>query len=142
MILKKLSLFLMIIFVIVTTITCSNPFEEETLKEEVIVLLHEYLGESGRYVIYWDGKDKNDKYISPGKYIYLLDIKGVQDQDYLRALEGGKPGENNEGHFEPGVWTHTELQPAYPDPFKVYAGINIPFLLSVPGTVKLTIYKD
>jgi hypothetical protein len=119
-----------------------NPFKEEKKKELVKVLVNDYLGETGRYVVYWDGKDKNGKYIFAGKYIYLLEVKDFQDQDFMTAEEGGRPGANNQEHFETGIWSNFELEPASPNPFKIKDGVNIPFLVSQPATVKISIFKD
>jgi hypothetical protein len=135
-----ISLFLF--FAAFTTLNCDNPFKEDKKKEEIRILLDEYLSETGRYIMFWDGKDKNGKFVSPGKYIYLLEWRGNQDQAFVNVETGGKLEENNEGHFQPGTWMYTELQAAYPDPFKVRAGTNIPFLLSGPVHVKITIFKD
>lgn len=134
---------LLLLFVIaVAGPGCKNPLKEEKKKELVIILLHEYLAETGRYIVYWDGKDKNGKYVQPGKYYYVMEVKSFQDQDVMVAEAGGKLGKNNEQHFEPGFWNDFELGQAYPNPFRILEGVNIPIIVSEPATVKLTIFKD
>jgi len=139
---KKFINIFILFLVILSVISCKNPFKEEKKKEPVIILLHEYLEESGKYIVYWDGKDENGKYVQPGRYIYLMEVKTFQDQDVMTAEAGGKLGKNNEQHFEPGFWTDFELGHAYPDPFKILEGVNIPIIVSQPATVKLSIYKE
>ncbi len=123
-------------------INCSNPTEKEKKKIVIRTLVDDYLEETGRYVFYWDGKDKNGKYIKAGKYIYAIQTKTFEDFDYFSAVDGGKAGENNEEHYEPGFWNNYELEKAYPDPFKIISGVNIPFLVSEPARVKIIIYQN
>ena len=123
-------------------VSCKNPFKDEKKKELVRVLMNDYLVDVGRYIYYWDGKDKNGKYITPGRYIYLMEVKDFQDQDYVTAQAGGKIGANNQEHFETGFWNSFQIEPAYPNPFKIQEGVNIPFLVSRPATVKISIFKD
>ena len=123
---------------------CKNPFKsEEGQKQRVIILMNnEYLDITGRWVIYWDGKDSNGRYVQAGRYIILMEAKNFNDQNYVTAEEGGKPGGNDARHVEPGTWYSFELEAAYPNPFKVQSGVNIPFLVSQVGRVKISIYKD
>ena len=121
---------------------CSNPTEEEKKKTEIRLLVDDYLEGTGRYVFYWDGKDKNGKFIKAGRYIYELQTKTFQDFDYFNAVDGGKEGKNNEEHYEPGFWNNFELEKAYPDTFEIMSGVNIPFLVSEPARVRVIIYKD
>ncbi len=116
---------------------CSNPVSHE----KVILLIDEYLSESGRYVFYWNGMDENKKYVDPGDYIVLFEIKDWQQQETITAVKGGVPNENNQSHFEPGFWQYNELEAPYPNPFKVQSGVNIPILLARPARVKIAIYK-
>ena len=123
-------------------INCSNPTEEEQKKTLILTLVDDYLEGTGRYVFYWDGKDKDGKYIKAGRYIYEIQTKTFQDFDYFSAVDGGKEGQNNEEHFEPGFWNDYELEKAYPDPFKILSGVNISFLVSEPARVRIFIYQD
>lgn len=123
-------------------LSCKNPFKDEPKKELVIILFDEYVPETGKIYYYWDGKDKSGKYIKPGKYIYVMEAKTWQDQDFVMAQEGGKPDENNRARFEPGSWLYFELGTAEPNPFKILSGVTIPFTISTPSRVKISIYKD
>ena len=143
-VLMKLNRQLLLIVVILVTLTwrCENPLSEEKKKQQVLLFIDDYFPEIGRYFFYWDGKDENRKYVNPGRYIVLLEIKDFQDQHYITIEEGGKPNQNDKSHFEPGFWTYTELEPTDPNPFKVQSGTNIIMRLSEPSRVKIRIYKD
>ncbi len=124
-------------------IFCSNPLEEsETQKEKIRLLVDQTFTESGRYVYYWDGKDDDGKYVEPGKYLYAMETKNYDQINYMIAEIGGKTGSNNEEHWEPGYWNSFVLEDAYPDPFYIESGVNIPFLVSTSARIKITIYKD
>ncbi|MBN1999531.1 hypothetical protein JW935_18400 [candidate division KSB1 bacterium] len=107
-------------------------------------LIYDYFSEDdlGKWIFFWDGKNDKGNYIEPGKYIYVLEIGRFSDQDFVLAEDGGKNESNNQGHFEPGFWNDFELGRAFPDPFKIRDGVNIPVFLSEAGTVRLTIYQD
>lgn len=135
-----ISILLTILFL--SCLNCKNPFKEEKKKQEIIILVDDYLIESGRYILFWDGKDKNKKYIEPGKYIVFLEIKDWQDQEFITAETGGKVGKNNKSRFEPGFWYSPDLEEPFPNPFQIKSGVNIPVLISEPSRVKLTIFKD
>ncbi len=141
---KKTYFYLPAILVFLLFISCENPFKEDTKKELVRKLVHDYFGtdDMGKWTFFWDGKNEKGKYIGPGKYIYVLEIKRFSDQDFVVAEEGGKNESNDQRRFEPGFWHDYELGRAFPDPFKIRDGVNIPVLLSEPATVKLSIYKD
>ncbi len=124
------------------SLTCENPLKEEKKKEPVRILVEDYLDGAGKYIFFWDGKNTEGKFVSPGKYIYALEIKDWQDQDYVEALAGGKIGQNNEAHFEAFISNYDELLRAYPDPFQVQSGVNIPVVLKAPAFIELSIYKD
>ncbi|MBN1541168.1 hypothetical protein JW992_03410 [candidate division KSB1 bacterium] len=121
---------------------CKNPLAEEKKKPLVRELLNENLAELGRYIVYWDGKDKNGKYIEVGEYIVLLELNGYQEQDFVTAQIGGKPGFNNQGNLIPGFYDATHLETPFPDPFEILSGVNIPFTLHQPARVKLQIYAN
>jgi len=126
------------------TSACSNPFKSETKKEAIKVLVNEYFDdeELGKWIFYWDGKNSKGKYITPGKYIFAMEARNFQDQDFVTAEEGGIDGENNKADFEPGFWLDFELGQAFPNPFPIKSGVNIPVLISEPGKVKISIFKD
>ena len=121
---------------------CKNPLKEEKKKETTRVLVHDHFNEAGKYIVFWDGKDKNDKWINAGKYIYLMEVKDFQDQDFVTAQAGKADKNVDESHYEFGFYHQFELGQAYPNPFKIQSGVNIPFIVSEPATIKITIYKD
>ncbi|HPM97291.1 MAG TPA: hypothetical protein PL021_04525 [bacterium] len=125
-----------------STFGCKNPFAEEKKKPLVRELLNEYLAEPGRYIVYWDGKDKNGKYVEIGEYIVLLEFGNHQEQDFITAQVGGKPGFNNQGNFIPAFFVATHLETPFPDPFQLLSGVNLPFALHEPAQVKLQIYAN
>lgn len=108
----------------------------------VIELIDDYFIESGQYIFFWDGKDKNNEYIEPGKYIVILEIKNWQDQEILTAEKGGKHGRNDNSHYEPGYWLYDDLLEPDPNPFQIMSGVNIPVRLSEPARITLRIYQD
>lgn len=121
---------------------CSSPTKEENKKQRVRLLVDDVFEETGRYVFYWDGKDDNKKYVKPGRYIYAMQTKEYDSWEYVTVNTGGKTGANNEEHFEPGFWHSFELEEAFPNPFELEAGTNIPFLVSEKARVKILIYKE
>ena len=122
---------------------CKNPLEEEQKKPLIRELLNEDLSELGRYIVYWDGKDKNGDTVAAGEYIVLLELdNGYQEQDFVTAQTGGKPGFNNQGNYIPGFFDDTHLETPFPDPFQVLSGVNLPFTLHRPSRVKLRIYAN
>jgi len=139
---KRIGVILVLLFVGLISVKCSNPFKTEKRKELVLEFINDYLPDIGRYVFFWDGRDDKNSFVTPGKYIVLLEIKGWQDQEYVTAEEGGRERANDQSRFEPGFWIDDDLQTPFPDTFFVKSGVNIPILLSSPGHVKISIYKD
>lgn len=135
-------IYLLTALCLLLTISCENPLKEDKKKELVITFIDDYFLDTGRYVFFWDGKDENRKYVRPGRYIVLLEIKDQQDQEYITAEEGGKAETNDQSHFEPGYWIDHDLEEPYPEPFRVQSGINIPVLIAEPTRAKISIYKD
>jgi hypothetical protein len=134
--------FFWVLLVAVFFTACENPLKEEKKKEPVRILVEEYLDSAGKYFIFWNGKNDEGNFVPPGKYIYALEIKDWQDQDYVEVLAGGKIGQNNDAHFEAFISNYDQLLRAYPDPFQVQSGVNIPLILKAPAFIKLSIYKD
>jgi hypothetical protein len=132
----------LLIFAAATISGCKNPFSSEKKKELVRILVDDYLDDPGIWVFYWDGKDKNQKYVSPGKYILFLEVGQFQDQDFVNAESGGKPGKNIDEHYEAGFFSHFEIGQSYPDPFKVAEGVNIPIVVPESARIKLSIFRD
>lgn len=126
----------------VTALTCSNPLKEsQPEKTKIRLLVDDNLG-PGRWVFYWDGKNDNGELQAPGKYLYAMETKDYDQVSYMTAEDGGKENANNEEHFEAGIWFDYELQDSYPEPFKIRAGVNIPFLVKETARIKITIFKD
>ena len=139
---KNVFKIMLLLLVGILHFACENPLEEEQKKERILIFMDEYLVESGRYILYWDGKDDERKYVEPGRYIVLLEIKDWQDQEYIVAESGGKPDANNRARLEPGYWLSNDLETPVPDTFRVESGTNFPVVLSAPNRVKISIYKD
>ena len=122
--------------------SCKNPVKEDEKKE---LVRREYLeaAPQGRHIYYWDGLDEDGNYITPGKYIILIEIKQFQDQVFVTAEDGGKPRKNDTGMYYFAEFYHAhQLLHAEPDPFKIKEGVNITILLSETATVKISMYKD
>ena len=134
---RKVKRLIVAILATAALLSCKNP----VAAERVIILIDDYLVESGRYIFYWNGKDDDKRYVEPGDYIIVLEIKDFQQQETVTAVKGGLPNENNQARFEPGFWQDHELQSPFPNPFKVQSGVNIPILLSGPARIKIVIYK-
>jgi hypothetical protein len=119
-------------------LTCNNPVS----LDKMIILIDDYFIDGGRYVFYWNGLDDNKKLVAPGDYIVVFEIKDWQEQETVTAIKGGTANENNQARFEPSFWQYNELQPPFPNPFKVQSGVNISILLIGPSRVKITVYKS
>jgi hypothetical protein len=142
---KRLALiYLMTLCLFFVLTTCKNPFKSETKKELIKVLVNDYFNNEslGKWVFFWNGKNKDGKFVSPGKYIYIMEAHTFQDQDFVTAEAGGVNEENDQSHFEAGFWYDFELGQAYPNPFPIKSGVNIPAIISEAGTVKISIYKN
>jgi hypothetical protein len=130
----------LILFTVI--VNCSNPFKSEKKKELVLEFINDYMPDTGRYIFFWDGRDDDNEFVQPGKYIVLLEIKSWQDQVFVTVTEGGNDRANDQSRWEPGFWIDHDLQTPFPDPFQVSSGVNIPILVSTPSRVKISIYKD
>jgi hypothetical protein len=143
---KKQNIFVLMIglFFLFTFVTCKNPFKSETKKELIKVLVNDYFNNEslGKWIFFWNGKNKDGKFIAPGKYIYIMEAHNFQDQDFVSAEEGGVNEENDQSRFEPGFWYDFELGQAFPNPFPIKSGVNIPVIISEAGTVKISIYRN
>ena len=133
---------ILVFFLVLFSLQCSNPLDENEKKELVLHFIDDVFDLSGKYIFFWDGKDENKQHVEPGRYIILLSIRDWQDQTYVSIDPGGKLEANDESHFEQGYWLNHELLPPYPDPFQVQSGVNIPVLIAEPARVKINIYKD
>jgi hypothetical protein len=144
---KRLKLYkLGIILALALFAFCKNPLEEEKKKEPVRDVYYTQ-APIGRHIYFWDGKDENGTFVSPGKYIIVMEVKHWQDQQTVIALAAGKPGANDDWDlYFNEFYSDYELLVPEPDPFKVQEGVNIGFLVGNPeetaASVKLSIYKD
>lgn len=124
------------------TAQCKNPLAEESEK----VLVHReifYSAPMGRYVYFWNGKDRSGKYVAPGKYHVLLEVKDFQDQDFAYAVAGGKADDaESTWYYYNEFWHNNELGEIKPNPFPILSGVNITFILQGGATAKLSIYQD
>ena len=141
-IMKKNLLIILFAGIAFLTMQCENPLKEEDKKERVITLVDSYFAESGRWIFYWDGRNKDGEYVELGDYIVFLDTRDISDQETITAIKGGKEDENNQARFEIGYWLSNDLEKPFPDPFRVKSGINIPVILSGEAHVKIIIYKQ
>ncbi|HNW60529.1 MAG TPA: hypothetical protein PKI62_12690 [bacterium] len=119
---------------------CKNPLSDKKNKK----LVHEEIFYGmGRYVYFWNGKDLDDKYVTPGKYYVVLEVKDFQDQDYVTAIKGGEESGRESGfYYYNEIWLTNELGKIEPNPFKIEEGCTITFVLNNDATSKLLIYQD
>ncbi len=136
--------FFLLLLLSLLSLQCKNPFkDDEPEKERVLILVNnEYFTDTGRYVLFWNGKNEDSSFVSAGKYIILMEAKNFNDQISVTAQEGGKNGSNNKAHVELGYYSRYELESVDPNPFKVQSGVNISIIIPQVGRVKITIYKD
>ena len=131
------------VIVLLNYFHCSNPFKDDKKKEEIIILWSGFLEPEGRFYFYWDGKDDNENYVEPGKYIAFAEIKNEQDDVFIQAMAGGEVGKNEDPRFyETYITLSNLIEDPFPNPFNIIAGINIPIIISEPAVVRLTIFKD
>ena len=128
------------ILAVLIMLSCKNPLAEETRKK----LVHqEKFYEMGRYIYFWNGKDLNGRFVTPGKYHILLEVRDFQDQDYVIAIEGGKQGDKESSYYYYNeIWHNNELGRIEPNPFFIKDGCTITFILNGTATAKLSIYQD
>jgi hypothetical protein len=134
------TLFLPALFALILLAGCKNPLSEEKNKK----LVHqETFYEMGRYDYFWNGRDLDNRYVTPGKYYILLEVRDFQDQDYVTAIDGGKAVDLESGYYYYNeIWRSNELGKIEPNPFPVKEGCTITFIISGEATAKLSIYQD
>ena len=140
---KKQRVVILLFLIFIAFISCFGPENEGNKKKVVELLDREYLA-GGRWGLYWDGKNSDGKYISPGKYLYQLQANGFDRVKEMNAIEGGKEGFYRDSlFFHPGYWATFDLDDSYPEPFEIKAGVIIPFQVKGDGAVlTLTIFKE
>ncbi len=121
---------------------CKNPLAEKNNKK----LVHEalfYDAPMGRYVYFWNGRDLQNRCVTPGKYYFVLEVKDFQDQDYATAVEGGKQSDAKSSYYYYNeIWHTNELGKIEPNPFPIMAGCTVTFILNGSAAAKLSIYQD
>ena len=134
---------LLIVSLIAVMTACENPFKVEKKKEEIKRLVDDYFA-NGRYTVFWNGKDNKGKWISAGKYIYVMEAGDFVDQFIMTAQEGGSGKNIDSTEAIIGGIYFFDLEQNSPEPFKIKDGTNIRFQIpsSNPIRVKITIFKD
>jgi hypothetical protein len=120
-------------------LTCSNPASEDE-KNVVKTLIDEPLP-VGRYEVFWDGTDSDNKPMPAGNYKARLDTWTHVSEINMTALEGtaGKSNDSSEAILLPQLVTQIDLN--HPEPFHIRDGTNIRFSNSENTHVQLTIRK-
>jgi hypothetical protein len=125
---------------ILCSLTCSNPASNDE-KNVIKILIDEPLP-VGRYVVFWDGTDSNNKPLSAGNYKARLDTHSYVFEIDLTALDGTANASNDSSQI-PILLPQlvTLLDQNHPNPFRIRDGTNIPFSISEYSPVRLTIRK-
>jgi hypothetical protein len=119
---------------------CSNPVSEDE-KEATVKTIIEGTLLAGTHILFWDGTDKNNKYVSAGTYYVLLYTQALTYPEYrITALPGGT-GKTNESPIKyiDNMPATTGIEYADPDTFHVEDGTNIHFTLDEDTPIRLTI---
>ena len=82
---KKQNIFVLIIglFFLLAFVTCKNPFKSETKKELIKVLVNDYFNNEslGKWIFFWDGKNKDGRDVANGVYYGVVTLPGVNVKD-------------------------------------------------------------
>jgi len=95
--------------------------------------------EQGSYVVFWNGKNEKNEYVTPGTYYARLYSRNFTHQEEMTALEGGTGVSNDSSYYSKEIQLITLLKEITPNPFKIQDGTNIPFTLDESQTIQLTI---
>jgi len=117
---------------------CSDPLSDD--KDAVVRILRDEPLERGKYTVYWDGKNDNEQYVTPGTYYARL-YNNAQPDDQLSMLvrEGGTPEANFHGEsVEYGLFGFFSIESIEPDTFNVKEGTNIVFIIDDQAEGKTT----
>ncbi len=120
--------------------SCSDPVSQ-TEKEATVKTLVEGTLLAGTHILFWDGTDKNEQFVSEGTYYVLLYTQALTYPEYrITALAGGT-GKTNESPIKyidnmPAI---TGIEYADPDTFHIEDGTNIRFTLDEDTGIRLTI---
>ena len=134
-----------ILLILITIFTlCENP---SSVKQTIVIktLVRGKL-QTGKYSVFWDGKDESNKFVEPGTYLVWLYARTFTYEIRITALQGGVTGINDSTTAPVyGNWGLTELLQNHPEPFRIQSGTNIPFIIGedVAGqTVEITVRKE
>lgn len=120
-------------------LACANPV---SLDEQKVVktLIDEPLP-VGRYEVFWDGTDSNNKPLPAGQYKARLDTRTQVFEIDMTARDGtaGVSNDSSEVILLPQLVTLIDQN--HPEPFIIRNGTNIPISISENATVRLTIRK-
>ena len=137
---SRIRFIIIILIGILIFIQCSDPVSEEDEKN-VIATLIEGSVYQGSYIIFWDGKDKNDNFVPAGTYYARLYSRDFTFQLEMVVMEGSSGQSNNHESIyleDPGA-TLNVLEKIDPDNFYVQDGTNIHFTLNQNNSIRLTI---
>ena len=124
------------------TSRCSNPAtpNKETLVRKLITAPFN----PGEYSIFWNGKDDDKNYVSPGKYYCDLYETTTGDTIHMTVLEGGEIPEYQSEipeYIGPRSASVVLLFDNSPDPFHVKQGTYIHFNIAYATSIRLTIHS-
>jgi hypothetical protein len=127
--------------------TCSDPLGGENKPTHVVTLPLPNPLRPGRYMVYWDGKDKNKQTVAAGAYRCVLDGGTYVGEIQMTAMDGtkGKPADST--GTGTGLWFFETPAAAYvleqnrPEPFYAKDGTNLLFEIPEPSNVVLAIHR-
>ncbi|HDQ44828.1 MAG TPA: hypothetical protein ENN17_04905 [bacterium] len=124
--------------------SCSDPLSDRDKRTLVRTLIEGSI-DPGKYVIFWDGRDKQREWVAPGEYVCKFWTRDYGQQIEMKALAGDpdRPPRLNDSTLVamPPVPLHFLLEKNRPDPFHVNEGTNIPFDIPYRAAVRLTIHR-
>jgi hypothetical protein len=122
-------------------LACSNPLSQDD-KNVVKILINER-EPVGKYTIFWNGTDSNNKFVPAGNYKARLVTQSYVFEIDMTALDG-TAGKSNDSTRIPILLPQLEtlLEFNHPEPFRIRDGTTIPYSISEDyTTVQLTIRK-
>ena len=122
-------------------LACSNPLSQND-KNVVKILINER-EPVGKYTVFWNGTDSNNKPVPAGSYKARFVTQSYVFEIDMTALDG-TAGKSNDSTRIPILLPQLEtlLEFNHPEPFRIRDGTNIPYSISEDyTTVQLTIRK-
>jgi hypothetical protein len=127
---------------------CSSSPLWEKDKDTLVRTLTDNALRPGRYMIYWDGKDKDKKTVSPGKYDCILRAEDYEQRIEMTAMDGTK-GEPADSTGTGVGWWYLEnspmqyiLEPNIPEPFYAKDGTNISFEIPATTRIQVSVHRQ